>query len=101
VDFLMASHHGRENGKYEPLFTEFGCNPHLVIISDKQYEHETQETVQFYAKHAKGLSVNGRDRYVLTTRNDGCIRFDFGTDDRSCDVLVNYDMTQETKARHT
>jgi len=99
VDFLIASHHGRENGKYEPLFTDYGCEPHLVIISDKQYEHESQETVQFYADQAKGFLVNDRDRYVLTTRNDGCIRFEFEATDRVCNIYANFDMTQETKVR--
>lgn len=94
VHFLMASHHGRENGKYEPLFTEYGCKPYLVLISDKQYEHESQETVPFYAGHVKGFRAGDRDRHVLTTRNDGCIRFSFGEKDRTCTISINFDMNQ-------
>ena len=95
VDILFASHHGRENGKYEPLFDEYECNPTLIVISDKKMMHQSQETVGYYGQQAKGFSVNGGDRYVLTTRGDGCIRFNFAEKDRSLDVLTNYDMTPE------
>lgn len=74
---LVAAHHGRENGLYPELFTKYGCNPYWIVISDKGYQHETQETVQAYKQHAKGAQFRGEMRYVLTTRNDGHITFWF------------------------
>jgi hypothetical protein len=41
------------------------------------------------------MSVNGRNRYVLTTRSDGTMRFDLGLSDGTGNIQVNYDMTQE------
>lgn len=74
---LVAAHHGRENGYYPELFTKYGCNPYWIVISDKGYQHETQETVQAYKQHAKGFEFRGEKRWVLTTRNDGHITFWF------------------------
>jgi len=74
---LIASHHGREDGIYPELFTKYGCKPYWVVISDKEYEYDTQETVPFYATHAKGATFRGKERKVLTTRNDGEISFWF------------------------
>lgn len=75
VNVLIASHHGRENGKSTVLFEEQGCNPYWVVISDKGYEHETQETMGWYSARAKGGRFRERDRSVLTTRFDGHIHF--------------------------
>jgi beta-lactamase superfamily II metal-dependent hydrolase len=99
VHFLIASHHGRETGKYEPLFDDYECEPYLIIISDKHYEHDSQETVPYYQSKVKGFTANGRDRKVLTTRSDGCIRFDFADRDKVCDITVGYDMNQEIPRR--
>ncbi|MEQ0775945.1 MBL fold metallo-hydrolase [Paraburkholderia tropica] len=95
IDFLFAAHHGRENGLYEPLFEQYGCKPHVVIISDKKKAHQSQETTAYYADHVKGLAVEGNQRFVLTTRSDGTIRFDFNQNDRLCTVQTKYDMTEE------
>ncbi|MBN3763393.1 MBL fold metallo-hydrolase [Burkholderia sp. Ac-20365] len=95
VHVLFAAHHGRENGFYEPLFTEYDCNPYLVVISDKAKQYQSQETVANYMKYTKGFYVGDTDRWVLTTRKDGTIRFDFGIEDRKMDVQTHYDMTQE------
>lgn len=95
VHILFAAHHGRENGFYEPLFTKFQCSPYLVVISDKQKQYQSQETVDSYVKYTKGFLVGGTKRYVLTTRKDDTMRFDFGIEDRKMDVQVHYDMTQE------
>lgn len=83
VHVLMASHHGRENGKSEELFDVHGCNPGLIVISDCEKRHQSQETVPYYAGKARGITnfrKPGCDRYVLTTRSDGEIifRFDSG-----------------------
>jgi beta-lactamase superfamily II metal-dependent hydrolase len=102
IDFLFAAHHGRENGRYEPLFEDYECKPYLVIISDKKHTHQSQETVPYYADQVKGFSINGNTRYVLTTRSDGTMRFDFGAKDRHfSSIQVHYDMTQEEGTGHT
>lgn len=74
---LIASHHGRENGIYPELFSYYKCKPYWVVISDKGYQYDTQETVPFYASRAKGAEFRGEQRKVLTTRCDGLIQFKF------------------------
>jgi len=79
VHVLIASHHGRESGKYSQMFETYGCNPHLIVISDDYKQYDTQETTKYYASKAKGFNGfrgQGR-RYVLTTRSDGEIKFTF------------------------
>ena len=77
IHVLMASHHGRENGKCEAMFDTYGCRPELVIISDCAKRHQSQETVPFYYAKAKGIQGFRSDggRSVLTTRSDGHIWF--------------------------
>jgi len=74
---LIASHHGRENGICPDLFTKYGCQPYWIVISDKGYMHDTQETVPYYSHQAQGGAFRGEDRKVLTTRKDGVIHFWF------------------------
>jgi beta-lactamase superfamily II metal-dependent hydrolase len=80
VSVLIAAHHGRENGISEKMFSEFGCSPNLVVISDDYKQYETQETTTYYGNVARGL-FNFRGslgiRKVLTTRRDGEIKFSF------------------------
>jgi beta-lactamase superfamily II metal-dependent hydrolase len=75
---LIASHHGRLSGVCPDLFVKYGCKPYWIVISDKGYQHDTQETVPFYSLRAQGANFRGQERKVLTTRNDGRIRFWFG-----------------------
>jgi beta-lactamase superfamily II metal-dependent hydrolase len=81
VDILVASHHGRDNGYCEDIFTY--CRPRAVVMSDKAVVHDTQLTTQLYRyqvlKHRPdGVFVrsSGRNRHVLTTRRDGWIQFE-------------------------
>lgn len=85
TDVLLASHHGRENGICEEMFYQLGCNPSLVVISDDYHKYDTQQTVQYYKSIAKGIPFRGRNRWVLTTRNDGDIIFRFDDHGR-CDI---------------
>ncbi len=85
TEVLIASHHGRENGVCQDMFVKYGCKPYWVVISDKGYQYDTQETVPFYSLRAKGASFRGEERKVLTTRNDGRIRFWFGDGKWSAD----------------
>ncbi|TFI05133.1 MULTISPECIES: MBL fold metallo-hydrolase [unclassified Herbaspirillum] len=87
INVLIAAHHGRENGKCESMFDEYGCNPALVVISDCAKRHQSQETVSYYATKARGIfGFRGQDRRrVLTTRRDGEIIFRF--ENGQCFVL--------------
>lgn len=71
VNVFIASHHGRENGYCREVFSI--CNPDVVIFSDSNIRHATQEMSQKYANHAAGISFDGSTRYVLSTRNDGSL----------------------------
>lgn len=75
---LVAAHHGRENGKCPAMFDDHGCCPQLVIISDCAKKYQSQETVPYYYRKAKGVANvrgAGNTRYVMTTRDDGEIVF--------------------------
>lgn len=76
---LMASHHGRENGICESMFDDYGCNPALTVVSDDAKQYASQETTAYYASKTIGIKgFRGQtNRWVLTTRNDGEIRFSF------------------------
>ena len=74
---LLAPHHGRANEFCQDFFN---CvNPYLSVVSDKPIVHGTQSnTAKLYK--GRGVELWGQDRYVLTTRNDGTITFDVGSD---------------------
>lgn len=74
---LVASHHGRENGKCPSMFDDHYCKPQLVVISDCAKKYQSQETVPYYRDKARGVpNVRGRDwRFVMTTRDDDEIIF--------------------------
>lgn len=81
---LLAPHHGR-TGEFCNDF--FRCvNPIITVVSDKSVEHATQEESSSVYR-GRGANLYGRNRYVLTTRNDGSIVFSM-TDDH-CTVLTN------------
>ena len=82
VNVFVASHHGRENGCCEELFSWTGLKPAVVVISDSGIEHATQDTVGWYRNRATGIDLNGERRHVLTTRQDGRVLIEatpFGT----------------------
>jgi len=67
---FVASHHGRESGLCEDVFTY--CRPEIVIVSDKKVERETQEVD--YGRYATGtVLTDGYRRRCLSTRNNGDI----------------------------
>jgi beta-lactamase superfamily II metal-dependent hydrolase len=71
TNFFIASHHGRNAGYAEEVFSY--CKPHIVLLSDKSIVHDSQE--HDYSKHATGIVwPNGQTRRVLTTRCDGHLR---------------------------
>lgn len=77
---LLASHHGRENGFYAPLFEHF--EPVLTVISDGRF-CDTSATDR-YGTLTRGWDVSSRanggskTRKCLTTRNDGDIVLEVG-----------------------
>lgn len=71
VNVFIASHHGRESGYHEDVFKI--CSPHVIVFSDSEIQHTTQEMSQTYAEHASGVTFNRETRYVLSTRNDGSL----------------------------
>lgn len=75
---LVASHHGRQGGWCNEL--KDLCNPFYVVISDKGYMYDTQETLPLYRSIARGGPFRGDSRRVLTTRRDGRIGFKFNAD---------------------
>jgi len=80
-DIFVAPHHGRESGYCPEIFEYF--KPYLTIISD-DVETDTSATDR-YSKLSQGWKVHHRDgsaseeRKCVTTRNDGFIVIDFGT----------------------
>ena len=77
---LVASHHGRENGYCDELFSY--CHPRAIVMSDKAIVHDTQRMTQTYRQRViegwpDGVNVQTtrKRRYVLTTRRDGWIQF--------------------------
>ncbi|WP_137786611.1 hypothetical protein [Sphingomonas sp. 3P27F8] len=84
----VASHHGRENGCCDEIFDI--CHPELVIFSDGRKQYGTQETRDWYARRTRGILDFGRPggllgqplRKVMTTRRDGTITIEVGTDGR-------------------
>ncbi len=77
TNVYVASHHGRENGCCEEIAAELR-NVYYVVISDKGYQHETQETIPSYSRIARGGPFRKEIiRKVLTTRCDGYIAFEF------------------------
>jgi beta-lactamase superfamily II metal-dependent hydrolase len=71
---FIAPHHGRISGCCDIVASH--CLPQYVVISDKAHMYETQQTHDHYHKMASGGRFRGRDRHVLTTRNDGAITID-------------------------
>lgn len=76
TNVYVAPHHGREGGCCEEVSTHL-TNVFYVVISDKGYMHETQDTLPFYRSIARGGAFRGETRHVLTTRRDGRIGFTF------------------------
>ncbi len=71
VKTFVAPHHGRESGYCKDVFSV--CNPDVIIFSDSPIKYATQEMSQTYGNHASGITFNGVNRKVLSTRNDGTL----------------------------
>lgn len=77
TQIFFASHHWRENGYVKEIFDH--CNPNLIIISDKEIVHSTQEkSSDVYRKHViwDGITFDTQtNRKVVSTRSDGSFCF--------------------------
>ena len=77
---LVAPHHGRKSSYYKDFMA---CvNPYLTIISDGKYWDSS--AVKEYSDASRGWTVydgcgNKKERYCLTTRQDGNIKILFGS----------------------
>jgi beta-lactamase superfamily II metal-dependent hydrolase len=77
TDILVASHHGREDGCCDELYT-YGWRPGVVIMSDERQGHGTQDTGQYYRQRSRGLTFgDGETRHVLSTDRHGHIAISF------------------------
>jgi beta-lactamase superfamily II metal-dependent hydrolase len=77
TNVYIAPHHGRDSGCCDEL-RPYLQNVFYVVISDKGYQYETQETLPFYQGIAKGGPYGfEQNRRVLTTRCDSNISFEF------------------------
>lgn len=74
VSVFIASHHGRESGYCREVFDY--CSPDVIVFSDSNIQHATQEMSSTYANHASGMRFDGTTRYVVSTRNDGSLYWD-------------------------
>jgi beta-lactamase superfamily II metal-dependent hydrolase len=74
VSVFVASHHGRESGYCAEVFHY--CTPDVIVFSDSNIKHATQEMSNTYSSHASGMYFNNKLRSVVTTRNDGDIFWD-------------------------
>ena len=79
VRVMVASHHGRANGRCEELFAIL--RPDVVVFSDDAKRYESQETDGWYRSRVNGIPdldtpsypLGYRRRHVLTTRRDGTL----------------------------
>lgn len=86
VNLFIASHHGRESGYCDQIFSY--CKPDLILVSDGVIQYDTQKN--FYGKYSKGVRFGNDIRYVLTTRYDGCITI---RQDQYSSVSINCNRT--------
>lgn len=82
TNVLVAPHHGRIDERDRPFFRDtlkpLFPNVFFVVISDKGYMYDTQQTIPIYRGFAKGGKFRGQEaRQVLTTRSDGAMEFSF------------------------
>ncbi|NLN81865.1 MAG: MBL fold metallo-hydrolase [Clostridiales bacterium] len=78
TSILVAPHHGRD-GEFCEEFVSL-ANPLVTVFSDGTRRYQTQAySLMRYANKTRGVTWNGQQRYVFTTRADGTITFTFHT----------------------
>lgn len=71
TDFFITSHHGHSSGYCKEIFENMG-KPILNIVSARSRD-ESVESAYSSNDNASGTEINGKKRYMLSTRNDGNI----------------------------
>ncbi len=86
VNVFVASHHGRTSGCCDDVFAICGdgpCYPEIVVMSDRDKQFDSQETLGWYAYRCRGIPTQPSGiRKVYTTRNDGHLVITVGYDGR-------------------
>ncbi len=72
TDLLIAPHHGHKEG-FTSLWGEKIGKPYLTLVSVQEND---QHIASGYSKpdFARGIYIDGKTRYILTTRQDGHIK---------------------------
>lgn len=76
TNVFIASHHGRKSGQCQAVMDL--CRPQIVVMSDRDKQYDSQETVPWYKERCSGINYGGGKRFVFTTRNDGHIAIKVG-----------------------
>ena len=87
---LVAPHHGLESGYPECLFELLGDKkPKVILISEKPQSEKSGNVDKRYqdGSCSTGVTINGKNRHSLTTRNDGHIKVCFKSDGKR---TINY-----------
>ena len=82
---LVAPHHGLESGYPQSLFDLLGdSKPAIILISEKPQSEKSGSVDQRYQNGtcSKGVVIDGKTRYSLTTRNDGHIKVCFKSNEK-------------------
>ena len=92
ADLYLAPHHGHRGSFTSEIFKVMG-RPYVNIVSirsrDEHYDSRYSQEA-----FARGWTVNGENRYCLTTRNDGTIAVDMTAhnDGRLTMAINSYDL---------
>lgn len=81
----IASHHGHKSGYYADMFEYF--KPKLTIISGNKRDGDDDATGK-YGEKTEGVNVDGKDKKILTTHEDGHIHITL-YDDGDLKVKLN------------
>lgn len=71
ADLLIAPHHGHKNG-FSPLWPSVIGKPYLTLISVQDRDPHVADGYR-KPEFARGVEIDGTNRYTLTTRTDGNI----------------------------
>ncbi len=80
TDFFVTSHHGHSSGYCKEIFEVMG-KPILNIVSARSRD-ESVESAYSSSDNTRGIEINGKTRYMLSTRNDGNICIDVNSEGR-------------------
>jgi hypothetical protein len=88
TDVFITSHHGHSSGYCKEIFEAMG-KPIVNIVSTHTGD-ESVETAYSSPDNALGIEIGGIKRYMLSTRKDGSICIDVGSDGKFWISLNKY-----------